>query len=366
VRALLIVNPQATSTRQLRHDVIVRALASDIDLEVVQTRYRGHAAVLAAEAVQRGLDIVLPVGGDGTVNETVNGLLGRTSTGPAGTGPAGTGPAGTGPAGTGPAGTGQADTRQADAGSADTGQTDAGQAGVKETGGGRADELPVLAPIPGGNANVFIRSLGQSMDPIDATGRILAAIAAGQSRRIGLGLAGGRYFTFCAGLGIDAEVVRAIEGLRASGRKASDALYVMTTLGQYFFATDRRHPALTLERNGHPPVDHLFVSMISNTTPWTYLGHRPVNPSPQANYDAGLDVFALRRLRTVSTLNAIRQMLTAKNGGPNGRQVLSLHDQPAFTLRSSRPIALQVDGEYMGEHECVAFHSVPRALRVIG
>jgi diacylglycerol kinase family enzyme len=331
VRALLIVNPQATSARQLRHDVIVRALASDIDLEVVQTRYRGHAAVLAAEAVQRGLDIVLPVGGDGTVNETVNGLLGRTGTGPA-----------------------------------DTGQADTGPAGVKETGGGRADELPVLAPIPGGNANVFIRSLGQSMDPIDATGRILAAIAAGQSRRIGLGLAGGRYFTFCAGLGIDAEVVRAIEGLRASGRKASDGLYVLTTLGQYFFATDRRHPALTLERNGHPPVDHLFVSMISNTTPWTYLGHRPVNPSPQANYDAGLDVFALRRLRTVSTLNAIRQMLTAKNGGPNGRQVLSLHDQPAFTLRSSRPIALQVDGEYMGEHECVAFHSVPRALRVIG
>jgi diacylglycerol kinase family enzyme len=321
VRALLIVNPQATSTSQLRRDVIVRALASDIDLEVVETRYRGHAAALAAEAAGRGLDIVLPLGGDGTVNETVNGLLG-------------------------PAGQ--------------------GQGGPHGPAAGRAAELPVLAPIPGGNANVFIRSLGQSMDPIDATGRILAAIAAGQSRRIGLGLAGDRYFTFCAGVGIDAEVVRAIEGLRASGRKASDTLYVRTAIGQYFFATDRRRPALTLERSGHPPVEHLFVSMVSNTTPWTYLGHRPVNPSPLANFDAGLDVFALRRLRAVSTLNAIRQMLWAKNGGPNGRQVLSLHDQGAFTLRSSRPIALQVDGEYMGEHECVAFHSVPQALRVIG
>ena len=38
------------------------------------------------------------------------------------------------------------------------------------------------------------------------------------------------------------------------------------------------------------------------------------------------------------------------------------HDEQAFTLRSSRPIALQVDGEYMGEHECVAFHAAPRAL----
>jgi diacylglycerol kinase family enzyme len=316
VRALLIVNPQATSTTQLRRDVIVRALASEIDLEVVETRYRGHAAALAAGAVHRGLDIVLPLGGDGTVNETVNGLLGTTRPG--------------------------------------------------ETGAGRAGGLPVLAPIPGGNANVFIRSLGQSMDPIDATGRILAAIAAGQSRHIGLGLAGSRYFTFCAGLGIDAEVVRAMEGLRASGRKASDTLYVWTTVSQYFFATDRRHPALTLERNGHPPLDHLFISVVSNTAPWTYLGRRPVNPSPLANFDAGLDVFALRRLRAVSTLNAIRQMLQAKNGPPNGRQVLSLHDEQAFTLRSSRPIALQVDGEYMGEQECVAFHAVPQALRVIG
>ncbi|HEY3952074.1 MAG TPA: diacylglycerol kinase family protein [Streptosporangiaceae bacterium] len=316
MRALLIVNPQATSTSQLRRDVIVRALASDIDLEVVQTRYRGHAAALAAGAAGRGLDLVLPLGGDGTVNETVNGLLGTPGPG--------------------------------------------------ETGGGRAGDLPVLAPIPGGNANVFIRSLGQSMDPIDATGRILEAVAAGQSRCIGLGLAGGRYFTFCAGLGIDAEVVRAIEGLRASGRKASDTLYVWTTIRQYFSVTDRRHPALTLERAGQPPVNNLFLSVVSNTAPWTYLGHRPVNPSPLANFDSGLDVFALRRLRTVSTLNAIRQMLAAKNGPPDGRQVLSLHDERAFTLRSSRPIALQVDGEYMGEHECVAFHAVPRALRVIG
>ena len=105
--------------------------------------------------------------------------------------------------------------------------------------------------------------------------------------------------------------------------------------------------------------------MVSNTAPWTYLGRRPVNPSPLASFDTGLDVFALRRMRTVSTLNAVRQMLSGGNQQPNGRHVLSLHDLPSLTLRSDRPIALQVDGEYMGEHECVSFRSVPRALRVI-
>jgi diacylglycerol kinase family enzyme len=58
-------------------------------------------------------------------------------------------------------------------------------------------------------------------------------------------------------------------------------------------------------------------------------------------------------------------MLSGKNRQPNGRHVLTLRDLPGLTLRSDRPIALQVDGEYMGEDECVSFRSVPRALRVV-
>jgi diacylglycerol kinase family enzyme len=314
VRALLIVNPQATSTTELRRDVIVSALASEIDLEVAQTRYRGHAGVLAAEAANQGLDLVLTLGGDGTVNEVVNGLL--RAPGPAGA---------------------------------------PGAAGTR----------PALAPIPGGNANVFIRALGLPVDAIDATGRILAAIAGGRTRSIGLGLAGDRYFTFCAGLGIDAEVVRAMEGLRASGRKATDALYMWTTFLQYYSRTDRRHPALILERNGHEPLDHVFLGVVSNTAPWTYLGRRPVNPSPLAGFDTGLDLFALRRLRTVSTFNVIRQMLSRTDTPPNGKDVVSWHDEPVLAVRASRPVATQVDGEYMGEMESVLFRSVPRALRVV-
>lgn len=292
----------------------MRALASEFDLEVVETRYRGHAVSLAAGAVTERRDLVITLGGDGTVHEAVNGLV-------------------RGP-----------DGRQAAAG---------------------AGELPALAPIPGGNANVFTRALGLSGDLIDATGQILAAISGRRTHCIGLGLAGDRYFTCSAGLGIDGEVVRAIEGLRATGRRVSDALYVWTAVRQYYAATDRRHPALTLERDGHPPAGHVFLGLISNTAPWTYLGRRPLNPSPLASFDSGLDVFALRRLRTVSTLNAVRQMLSSGRRLPNGRHVLSLHDEAGLTLRSDRPIALQVDGEYVGEHEYVPFRSVPRALRVV-
>ena len=75
MRALLIVNPRATSTTRLRRDVIASALASVVELEVTETRYRGHATKLASVARSDGFGLVLTLGGDGTVNEAANGIL---------------------------------------------------------------------------------------------------------------------------------------------------------------------------------------------------------------------------------------------------------------------------------------------------
>ena len=319
MRALLIVNSHATSTTRLRRDVIVRALSSAVELEVVQTRYRGHATSLAAAACGDGFGLVLTLGGDGTVNEAVNGIVGATTAG--------------------------------------------SQAASSEPGAGPAD-LPALGALPGGNANVFTHAIGLPADPVDAAGQILQALSEGRYRSVGLGLAGDRYFTFNAGLGLDAEVVRAVDGRRALGRTASPGLYVRMTLRQFYRVTDRRHPPLMLERDGQPAVGPLFLGAVSNTTPWTYLGRRPVHTNPDASFDSGLDVFALRSMRTMSTARTIWQMLSPARP-LRGRSVLTLHDQAELTLRSARPVAFQVDGEYMGEHECVRFVSVPNALRVI-
>jgi diacylglycerol kinase family enzyme len=333
VRALLIVNPHATSTTQWRRDVIVRALSSELDLKVVQTRYRGHALNVAEAAAQAGYGVVLTLGGDGTVNEAVNGLL-RASP---------------------PRGPCQAVPDTAPAGSAGP----AGSVAPAGPGG------PALATLPGGNANVFPQALGLPTDPVDATGRILAALTSGCTRIIGVGLAGDRYFCFNAGLGIDAEVVRSVEGLRAGGRPASTALYLWATARQFYSVTNRREPALTLERAGEPTLDGLFCGIVSNTSPWTYLGRRAIRVSPQAGFDTGLDLFALRKLGTVGTLQAVRQMIWSDDGPRHGKHILSLHDSPAFTLRATRPVAFQVDGEYVGERDSVIFRSIPNALRVI-
>jgi diacylglycerol kinase family enzyme len=370
VRALLIVNPRATSTTRLRRDVIASALASAVELDVVETRYRGHATNLAASARSEGYGLVLTLGGDGTVNEAVNGILGRPEPAPASPAPASPAPAGRpqdkpDEPGRTPSGPGQAPSGPGWA-PGEPGRTPGGPARTPD-GPGRtpADRLPALAALPGGSANVFAGSLGLGRDPVDAAGQILQALAEHRERTIGLGLAEGRYFTFNSGLGLDAEVVRAVQGLRAHGKPVTPALYVRLTLRQFYRQTDRKRPTLLIELDGQPSAGPVFLGIVSNTAPWTYLGGRAVQASPQAAFDCGLDLFAMRTLSSFGTFRTIGQMLTTSGRPPHGRSILAFHDQPSVTLRSERPVAFQIDGEYVGEREVVTFRSVPDALRVV-
>src|ERR1700733_13129401 len=77
MRAVLIVNPTATSTTPAARDLLANALKSRLQLPVEHNNHTGHGADLAQQAVQDGFDLVVVHGGDGTVSGVVNGLLGR-------------------------------------------------------------------------------------------------------------------------------------------------------------------------------------------------------------------------------------------------------------------------------------------------
>jgi diacylglycerol kinase family enzyme len=311
VRGLLIVNPHATTTTANNTDLVVRSLGGLVDLDVECTRYRGHARELAAAA---RADLVIVLGGDGAVNEAVNGIMSRDGAG---------GPSGPGESG------------------------------------------PLIGVIPGGGANVFARGLGMPSDTAAAVRRVRDVIAAGRHRTIGLGLAGDRYFTFSAGLGMDAEVVREVDRQRDKGRRESTPLYVRTIVRWYYRGASRRRPALALERDGQPPAAGLVTTIVTNRSPYTYLRDRAMLPVPEPDFNSGLDLLALRRLGPATLLSAVGQMLWVRSRPPRGRHLLSVRGAESLVLRAARPVAFQVDGEYLGQVESVTFQFVPHALRVI-
>jgi len=321
VRGLLIVNQHATSMTGTIADLAIRSLSGLVDLDVERTQYRGHARDLAAAA---DADLIIVHGGDGSINEVVNGVMSRDGTGESGAGESGTGGPGAGPQG-----------------------------------------RPLIAIIPGGGANVLARGLGLPVDAAAAIRRLRESLAAGRYRTIGLGLAGDRYFTFSAGLGWDAEVVGEVDRLRAEGHRESATLFLRTMVRTYYRATDRRRPALTLERDGESPVSDLFMTIITNRSPWTYLHSRAVLPVPNPDFSSGLDLLAMRRLRLIRIVSAVGQMLYIRSRAPRGRDLISVLGSESLAVRSSRPIALQVDGEYLGETEAVKFQFVPNALRIV-
>ncbi|WP_239336126.1 diacylglycerol kinase family protein [Frankia sp. CiP3] len=345
MRALLVVNPIATATTRRIRDVLVSALAADLNVDVVMTKGRGHAAELAERAADNGLGLVVALGGDGTVNEIVNGLL-RS---------------------------------------------------------GPAPDAPALAVVPGGSTNVFARALGYSAAPVEATGELLEALREGRSRRIGLGHAAftrspgasqSRWFAFCAGFGLDAAVVEQVERKRVHGRRNTPGLYFRSTLGRFVRNTGRRWPLITVSTGepaasnktnrtgrhapaeaqrtappgdpGHPASvpDQVLMAVVCNTAPWTYLNARPVRACPAASFDSGLDLVGLRRLTVTTTTRSVLQMLHSSRG-PQGRHVLALHDEPRITLTAAQAIPFQLDGEYIGPQTELTVSSVPKALRVI-
>ena len=305
VRALLIANPAATTTTPRTRDVLIHALRADLELTVAETTHRGHALELARDATVAEFGLIITLGGDGTVNEAVNGILDR----------------------------------------------------------GPTPGQPALAVVPGGSTNVFARALGIPNDPVEATGQIFDALREQRTRSVGLGTADGRWFTFCAGLGLDADVVAAVERARSGGRRSTPALYVSRAVRE-FYASDRDAPPLRLTRPGAEEVDGIHLAIVQNTAPWTYLGGRAVNPSPSASFDTGLDLMALRGLGTASTLRHVRQLLLGRRP-PHGRDILALHDIPELTLWADRPTSHQVDGEHLGNRHSVTFSSHPAALRVL-
>ncbi len=328
VRAILVVNPQATSTTAGGRDVLAHALASQVKLDVVETDYRGHAMAVARSAARDGIDLVVAHGGDGTVNEVVNGLLADAVTSGA------------------PPRAGSSATRTPE--------------GRRSGDPAEIGHVPALGVVPGGSANVFARALGISADSFEATHQLLNALEHDRSRRVGLGLADGHWFTFNAGLGWDADVVGRVAKRR--GKQTTAGLYLRAAVRSYFRPPLGR-PPLTIRVPGEEPAEAL-TAFVSNTDPWSYLGQRAVHLNPGCSFETGLGLFALNGLGLPTVFKHVRQALATKSN-QRGRRLVRHDDVPMVRIDAAEPVNFQVDGDLVGQRTRVEFFSVPDALSVI-
>lgn len=303
---MMVVNPQATTTSPRVTDVIIRALSHDYDLEVTVTNHRGHAFALGEYAIEEGIPLVFTLGGDGVINEVINGLL---SHGP---------------------------------------------------------HDVVVAPIPGGSGNVFARALGLPTDPVEATGAILECLRDNSLTHINVGHVHAirpdgseldRYFVANAGLGLDARIIAAMEKARSAGQKASPQRYLATTIREFFRHNRESAPSLEITRPGSTPVSNISVALIQNSSPWTFFGSWALDPNPGASFFTGLDVFMVRRLNVIATVGAATKIITRARGGTRRNSYTAWHDQREFTAQSELPVPLQIDGEGLGEVSAAHFSS---------
>ncbi len=232
MRLVLIVNTSASSVTERARVVIHKALAADHHVTMAETSRRGHATRLAQGAAADGVDVVVVLGGDGTLNEAANGLAGTAT---------------------------------------------------------------ALGVLPGGSTNVYARTIGMTNDPIEATGELLAALGRESIRPISLGRVNGRSFLFHVGIGFDAAVVAAVERHSTMKRYAGHALFLSAAVSTWIRNPDRRRVTFVVEPSGGRAVDGSFA-ICMKTNPYTFLGERPLDVAPGTDLDSALTMVTFGQL----------------------------------------------------------------------
>jgi diacylglycerol kinase family enzyme len=302
-RLMIIVNPYATTVSDRLRHLVVYALAARYDVEAVDTQAQGHATALARDAARDGFDVVVAFGGDGTVNEAANGLVGSRT---------------------------------------------------------------ALTCLPGGSANVFNKILGIPGDLVDATEHVLGMADRWAPRRVDIGVVNGRHFTFSSGLGLDASVTRRVDArphLKARygpwfftwAAMASfhrDYLIgpprMITTVGDETF-----EGVTTLVQNASPftyfrdrPIEVADGADLQSGT---------------------LAGAILRRASPLDMPSVTWRAFSRRARIDRHRQVSSFANASSIVVRSAddRPLPLQVDGDYLGEVDEARYSIEPGRLLVV-
>jgi diacylglycerol kinase family enzyme len=302
-RMLIIVNPYATTVSDRLRHLVVYALQGRFEVDAVDTEARGHATELCREAAHEGYDVVVAFGGDGTVNEAANGLIGSPTP---------------------------------------------------------------LCCLPGGSANVFGKMLGIPGDVVDATEHLLAMADNWHPRRVDLGIVNGRYFTFASGLGLDASVVQRVDSnphLKARlGAYYFTWVAVTTFMRRYLVSP----PRLEVHAAGQH-LDGVTAIVQNGSPFTYFQNRPIEITEGAALDSGSLTGGVLHSATLLSMPSIAWRAFSPRARVVGHRKVSGLSDLHEMTVRSvdERPLPLQVDGDYLGEVSEARYSILPDALSVI-
>jgi diacylglycerol kinase family enzyme len=302
-RMLVIVNPYATTMSVRLKHLVVYALQGRYDVHAIETERRGHAIELVAAAASEAFDVVVAFGGDGTVNEAANGLAGTATP---------------------------------------------------------------LTVLPGGSNNVFCKMLGIPNDVVDATEHLLRLADRWEPRAVDLGCVNGRWFTFAAGVGLDASVVERVDSHPRLKAKYGAWYYASAAVGVFLRRYVVNPPRLEISVGGESLRG--VSAFFQNGEPYTYFKSRPVNLVEGARLDSGdLAGVLLTRARPYDVPTVTFRALSGAARIAKHRSIAAMAGITSATVRSvdGRPVPVQVDGDHMSDETVAELSVRPGALRVI-
>ncbi|MEO7803851.1 MAG: diacylglycerol kinase family protein [Actinomycetota bacterium] len=299
--ALLVTNLRARSVSPRVKAVIQKALSAEIDLKVADTAARNHATELAAQAAAEGFDLVVSFGGDGTMNEVLNGLAGTET---------------------------------------------------------------ALAILPGGMANVMCRTLGIPTDIVEATGLLLNRIKNGTTRTMNLGRIDDRYFLMSCGLGVDAATVRHTEKNPVAKRRYRDWFFLYSAFKTSFTEYRNRDPYIWMDSGEvSEKVLVAIISNIKPFTYFKNLPII-VTPQAKLDSGLDVFSMRRFPMTYIPTL-LWSTFVSGSHIHSKHATYLHDIASATFRSESGEPIPVQLDGEYIGERLELKVELVNDGLKIL-
>ncbi|HXO10388.1 MAG TPA: diacylglycerol kinase family protein [Solirubrobacteraceae bacterium] len=302
-RMLVIVNPYATTVSDRLKNLVVYALRGRYEVNAVETEARGHATELCRDAAREGYDVVVAFGGDGTVNEAANGLVGSATP---------------------------------------------------------------LFPLPGGRTNVYCRILGIPIDVVDATEHLLGLAHDWRPRRVDVGIVNERHFLFSAGVGLDASVVEQVDAHPQLKARLGEWYYAWIGI-QTFSRRYLLHPPRLEVELGHERITGVTTIVQNSDPYTYFGGRPVRMGEGATLESGDLAGVVLRRAGPIVIPTVIWRALSRRARVARHRRVQAFSglDRVHVTALGDESLPIQVDGDYIGEAPEAAFAVKPRAMLVI-